>query len=401
MQTFTFAATNAHSNAPLPGASVSVYVTGTTSLAALFDAAATPIPNPMTADSNGLAVFKVADGTYDIVAASGAYVSPARIQVQIYDLSAFSSEVATILTLGSNGVVGFLTVAAMNANLAFPAGTTAQVYADPTPANDATYLKTGASGSGAWVLASIWSVASLGTALTAEIAARAASEALLAPLANPAFTGLPTAPTQAATRSDGTLANTFFVARAVLAENTRATGVESGLQSGLASEVARATAAEAGISAAVDAERARADGALSGAVAAINQTIMRAVAEATAPLMAAITAATLRAKTSEAALATYVASGIASWLSSTIGLGAASGLPTTAPGTAGAFWNYSQTVRVVPGGSLPTSLPTTPGTFWTDGEELCVTPGGQMALPQFAPPTSNQYWYNEGVICIS
>lgn len=47
--------------------------------------------------------------------------------------------------------IGFATKAAMDADLAHDAGTLALVTNDPTPANNVTYRKTGASGSGSWV----------------------------------------------------------------------------------------------------------------------------------------------------------------------------------------------------------------------------------------------------------
>lgn len=47
--------------------------------------------------------------------------------------------------------IGFATKADMDASLAHPAGTLALVTNDATPANNGTYRKTGASGSGSWV----------------------------------------------------------------------------------------------------------------------------------------------------------------------------------------------------------------------------------------------------------
>lgn len=49
------------------------------------------------------------------------------------------------------GMLGFATKAAMDGDLARPAGTLALVTNDPTPANNRPYRKTGASGSGSWV----------------------------------------------------------------------------------------------------------------------------------------------------------------------------------------------------------------------------------------------------------
>jgi hypothetical protein len=68
---------NLLNNAPLPGASVTVYLYGTTTKATIYDLTCTPISNPMTADSNALASFK-ADGStqYQVQWQYGSYVSP-------------------------------------------------------------------------------------------------------------------------------------------------------------------------------------------------------------------------------------------------------------------------------------------------------------------------------------
>lgn len=67
---------NLTNNVPLPGASVTVYLYGTTTKATLYDLTCTPISNPMTADSSALATFK-ADGAneYQVQWQSGTYVS--------------------------------------------------------------------------------------------------------------------------------------------------------------------------------------------------------------------------------------------------------------------------------------------------------------------------------------
>ena len=96
MQTYVITAVTAATNYPLPGASVTVYLTGTTTLASLYNTSGVPIANPMTADGNGIAAFEVADGTYDIVAQSGSYVGPTRVKVQIYDLAVLASEIQAL-----------------------------------------------------------------------------------------------------------------------------------------------------------------------------------------------------------------------------------------------------------------------------------------------------------------
>jgi len=67
----------------------------------------------------------------------------------------------------------------------------------------------------------------LTSALNAEIARAMNAEALLAPLASPAFTGSPTAPTQAPGTVSTLLATCAFVASAVAAETNRATTQEN------------------------------------------------------------------------------------------------------------------------------------------------------------------------------
>lgn len=75
--------------------------------------------------------------------------------------------------IDSAGIAGFATLAAMNADLNYPANTIGQVFSDPTPANDGTYLKSGASGAGSWVQYSTLTLAGLSAAITtlnAEVA---------------------------------------------------------------------------------------------------------------------------------------------------------------------------------------------------------------------------------------
>lgn len=74
----SFNVANLQTGVALPGAIVSVYKTGTTTLASLFDAlTGAAIANPLTADSTGLVSFKVVAGAvYDMVWSSGAYTSP-------------------------------------------------------------------------------------------------------------------------------------------------------------------------------------------------------------------------------------------------------------------------------------------------------------------------------------
>lgn len=283
MQTYTITAVLAATNFPLPGASVTVYATGTTMKATLFDVNGSPISNPFDADQNGIGIFQVADGTYDIIASSGVYVGPTRVKVQIYDLAEFAADILSLTGLVGGGAVGFLTLAAMNANLNYAAGTIGTVFDDGTPANDGTYLKAGpnpstvtitlatpavftmgsgsapsngtpctlsttgalptgfATGTSYFVVASSGVTYELsatmgGSAInssgsqsgvhtagfgtwsqvsTLTLASLAAAQALLAPLASPALTGNPTAPTQSPGDSSTKIATDAFVAAAI------------------------------------------------------------------------------------------------------------------------------------------------------------------------------------------
>ena len=68
---------NLQTGAPLPGAAVTVYKTGTTTKASIFDMTGTPLSNPMIADSTGLVQFQCTAGAvYDMVWSSGSYTSP-------------------------------------------------------------------------------------------------------------------------------------------------------------------------------------------------------------------------------------------------------------------------------------------------------------------------------------
>jgi hypothetical protein len=57
--------------ATLPGATVYLYVRGTTTTVPVFDAFGSALTNPFTADSGGRVAFAAAEGTYDFRAVSG------------------------------------------------------------------------------------------------------------------------------------------------------------------------------------------------------------------------------------------------------------------------------------------------------------------------------------------
>jgi lysophospholipase L1-like esterase len=81
----------------------------------------------------------------------------------------------------NSGRVGFSTQVILYASLGYPANQIAEVFADGTPANNGTYVKVGATGTGSWTQVSALSLASLSavvsaaqTAITSEIASRVA-----------------------------------------------------------------------------------------------------------------------------------------------------------------------------------------------------------------------------------
>lgn len=85
------------------------------------------------------------------------------------------------------------------------------------------------------------------TAITTETTRAEAAEALLAPLASPALTGTPTAPTKAPSTNNTDIATTAYADAAVAVETSRATTAEGtkATSAALTSEISRATAAEA------------------------------------------------------------------------------------------------------------------------------------------------------------
>jgi hypothetical protein len=72
----------------LPGATLTVFLAGTSTLASLFNISGAPIGNPITADTNATASFAAPDGEYDIqfVSADLSYTSPKLLKTQIADV---------------------------------------------------------------------------------------------------------------------------------------------------------------------------------------------------------------------------------------------------------------------------------------------------------------------------
>lgn len=96
MQFLDFFAARHDTGAAIPYAKATVYLTGTTTLAALFDADGGSIGNPITATVAGELGFAAANGSYDIAirAADGGYSSPLIKRQQLYDLTQLDSQVA-------------------------------------------------------------------------------------------------------------------------------------------------------------------------------------------------------------------------------------------------------------------------------------------------------------------
>lgn len=112
--------------------------------------------NDLQVAINGIAGTGVAQGLGAVGATPGAaYV----LGTAGYWINALQTAVDALSVVGSSGVIGYATRAAMDADLAHAAGTVGYVIADSTPANNGVYLKVGASGSGSWTASSFDRVA--------------------------------------------------------------------------------------------------------------------------------------------------------------------------------------------------------------------------------------------------
>ena len=148
--------------AAIPFGKCTVYLTGTATLAALFDSTGASITNPVVADVNAQLGFAAADGTYDYQPqyANGSAAGPKIKKQQLYDLSNISSAGVSVLTRTAlaaitgptNNTIRYLVEAGREGWFKFSsANLSANVTADPqqgvyVPPAAAT---TGASG--AWV----------------------------------------------------------------------------------------------------------------------------------------------------------------------------------------------------------------------------------------------------------
>ena len=72
----------------IQGATATVYLTGTTTLATLYsDDGVTLETNPVTTDVNGEFTFYAANGTYDILIEGSGLATRTREGIQLYDMS--------------------------------------------------------------------------------------------------------------------------------------------------------------------------------------------------------------------------------------------------------------------------------------------------------------------------
>jgi hypothetical protein len=197
MQFIQFTAARADTGQVLGYAKVTVYLTGTSTLAALFNAAGTSIANPTTADATGLVGVAAVNGSYDgvVTSADGSYSSPTILKLQLFDLAAVTQALAAGTFAGMIAKIK-TTLALLNADLVATAGQLALVYADGTASNNDLYVKLGASGAGSWqgplgfvsnqIAASVASATA--SAATASSAASAAGSRLRNGTVNPLST---------------------------------------------------------------------------------------------------------------------------------------------------------------------------------------------------------------------
>ena len=88
MQFVQFTAARADTGAVLPYATATVFLTGTTILAPLFNTGGAALANPLKGDASGLLSFAAPDGLYDvaITSADGSYAAPKITRLQLVDL---------------------------------------------------------------------------------------------------------------------------------------------------------------------------------------------------------------------------------------------------------------------------------------------------------------------------
>jgi hypothetical protein len=112
MQYYEFIASRGDTGAVLPLAKVTVFLAGTTTLAAAYDSTGAGLANPMTAAPSGLVGFAAANGAYDvqIASADGSYLAPKVHDLQLYDLTQLDAKVASVTA--ATTAPGFVAVVA-------------------------------------------------------------------------------------------------------------------------------------------------------------------------------------------------------------------------------------------------------------------------------------------------
>ena len=93
MQYMEFYAVRADTGAALSSPTVSVYLTGASSFAPLYDAGGAVMANPFIGGAQGLVGFSAPDGAYDVQIQSGAYAAPKITGLQVVDTAALAAGV--------------------------------------------------------------------------------------------------------------------------------------------------------------------------------------------------------------------------------------------------------------------------------------------------------------------
>ncbi|MHB8285346.1 MAG: hypothetical protein ACYDD1_11785 [Caulobacteraceae bacterium] len=93
MQLIEFFAVRADTGSALPSPTVSVFLTGTSAPASLYDAAGDGLANPFTGGAGGLVSFSAPDGVYDVQVQAGGYTAPKITGLQVVDLAALAAGV--------------------------------------------------------------------------------------------------------------------------------------------------------------------------------------------------------------------------------------------------------------------------------------------------------------------
>lgn len=204
-----------------PGATVTVNVHGG-GLASIFsDNSITPLANPFTADSTGAWGFYAANGHYDVSLSGAGITTPIILSDILLDdpgsgggtVNSVFGRSGTVVAQAGDYSVDEVTGAAPSASPAFTGLPTA-----PTPptGNSTTLLATTAFVQAALPAVAVTSVFGRTGAVLAQSGDYSVSQVTgAAPLASPALTGTPTAPTPSFGDSTTKLATTAFVAAAL------------------------------------------------------------------------------------------------------------------------------------------------------------------------------------------